>query len=692
MPSSAVESTDADMMVFNDNPQTVTITVDHNVRMGHEFPSPSIIAAGGTASSRVSASWVPGQSSFDIHYASGDTMTIDLGTGPYSTNSTPETFSDGESAAVLAPGPPLTTDVDYRLWFFNGPGILPPLINSFIQANLPAAIAYINQHPITIPAGDSISLQITNIDANPQTLQCVYAGTLPQSNAGNWYLNAVIRIGQAKIQGNATIKGQTGDFTVGVTDAMIWVQAQIDPTLQTKPQVQQLQMSLGDYTIEGTIIGILETLFPFIALLIKAGATAYRVAGAINNQFNTAIISGINNALKKIGGGTAFLPGENGTSPLDALYLATHLLATPRPKTIRVSPAPGVEDLSQWMSTAQIQALTLGKLKIPGTHDSATYQLSSTLSQILYPDIQLLWYLSPSAAPVDGNNPITIPPTQSNPDYLGQLLCNWVLGVGVNSISRTQDLTILQQLQAGIRHFDFRVYFDTRDSNFYIQHALQGPKFQDILTQFQDFLSTNADSGELIFAVISHTNFSSHTDQIPVFANLIKSAIPAQNLYYQPVPPNQTQFDFQSLAGTTVGSITNGAPKIMFINGDSPDVSFVDTLTNTGGYSGVPWNGELYSVTQLSDQQGPPTQASHDPLWSVGWVLGADTPTIVRNILVNLTGVSQFALQNIANGANGALQDFFQLYGTNFNLLIADWFEYGASPSIPEMVISMNLS
>ena len=687
--------TDANMTVFNDNPQPITVTVSNNTKMGDEFPSPSTISAGSAAARKITASNWPGQSSFNFHFATGDTMNIELGTGVYSTKSNPETFANGKSAALLAPGPPLTTDVDFHFYLFNGPGVLPPLINSFIQANLPAILGWINTNPITIDVHDStpsLSFQITSVTAVPQTLQCVYASTLPMSTStGSWYLNAVFRVGQATMQGNETIEGQTGDFTLGVTDAMIWVNMQVDPTLKTMPQVLQLQMSLGNYTLSGTIVKIIAALLPEVAALLPIGATAYRVAGAINNQLNANILSGINGVLKGLGTTLSSL-GGSGTNLAHALRLARHLLATPRLPMARISPAPNDANLSTWMSGAQIQAKTLGQLKIPGTHDSATYQLSSTLSQVSYSDIQLLWYLNAGVAPTTGTNPITVPPTQSKPDYIGQPLYDWVMGVAVNSISRTQDLTISQQLQAGIRHFDFRVYFDTRDSTFYTQHALQGPSFLDILTQFKNFLGTDAGSGELIFANISHTNIADHPEQIPNFANLVKLTIPAQNLYYQPTPSNQKQFDFQTLATATVGSITNGVPKIMFINGDSAKFTFADTITNTTGYSGVPWGGELYTVQQVSDREGPALAAAHDPLWGVSWVLGADTPTIVQNILVALTGVPQWALQSIATAANAALPGFFQQYGTNFNLLEVDWLEYGASPSIPQLIINMNSS
>jgi len=180
-----------------------------------------------------------------------------------------------------------------------------------------------------------------------------------------------------------------------------------------------------------------------------------------------------------------------------------------------------------------MQAKTLGQIKLPATHDSATYGLTSTLSQIAYPDIQFLWYLSDQAAPANNTWSVTVPPTAANPADLGSYLYDFVMSVGVGSAARTQDLTILQQLQSGIRSFDFRVYFDTRDNSFYIQHALRGPLFQDVLSQMQMFLQANPTSGELILATISHTNLQGYPDQIAALTKLINSTIQPENIYYR---------------------------------------------------------------------------------------------------------------------------------------------------------------
>ena len=110
-------------------------------------------------------------------------------------------------------------------------------------------------------------------------------------------MNVIMNVGQATIQGAVTIENQTGNFDVSVSNVTIWMQVKIDPTMNTATQVQQLQISIDDFSGSGTILTILEALFPFIAALVQLGATPYPVAGAINNQLNSKIIDGINGTL-----------------------------------------------------------------------------------------------------------------------------------------------------------------------------------------------------------------------------------------------------------------------------------------------------------------------------------------------------------------------------------------------------------
>ena len=695
--SSALGSTDANMIVYNDYPQSITFTVDNNNDMSSTFPNASPIPSGGNVSGYVQASSWPGQSSFDVHHQSGETMTIDIGSGDYSTGASPEYLKSGQGGVLLAPGPPLTDGVDYTFFFFNGPGVIPPLINSAIQANLPAIIDYISQNSINIPLGSDASLVINSLKLDPTAVQCTYAAMIPDPNGnGNlWNTNIVLNVAQGTAAGSATIEGQAGDFGLSITDCYLYVQLQLDLTFKTKPQVKALQISFGDFSLSGAIIEVLEALIPVFGELLSP----YHIAGAINTIFNTFILDAINSAIS-----SAFAAskssGDSTSDLIKEFRSSASLPISPRVDKAKIDGRPADTDLSLWMSNPAIQAQALGQLKLSGTHDSGTYALTPVLSTISYPDIQLLWYLNNGTAPVNGQWPVTIPPTAANPLYIGPQLYSFIMGQAVNSISRTQDTTILQQLQSGIRHFDLRVFYNSDDQTLYVQHALIGPSLIDILGQFQTFIKNISQSengaAELIFVYISHTNLADYPDQISNLTSLINKFISSQNVYYPSSSPGKSTFDFQSLANDSVSSITQGAPKIMFMNGDFADeqpVAFSDTVVNTAGYAGAPWDGELYTVKDLISREGPALQNHEQPLWSVGWVLGADTPTIIQTILTLLTGVQKWALQDVATNANSSLQEFLAQYAgpkSNFNLVVVDWFEFGASPTVPEMIIAMN--
>lgn len=675
--------TDANMTVANDWPNPITSVVDNNYDMGTTFPSPVTIGAGQTISHEVEAStWSLSQSYFDVEFGAAGTIHTLIGTGHFSTSATPAFLPSGQGGAVLAPGTPFSTATDFAFWFFHGPGKAQDWFNSFIQANLPAIINYIASHPITIPVNDSVSITISNLQMNPGSLTCGYAAAIPPSDPSSTIraFNAILNVGQGTIVGSASIKGHTGDLNLSVSNNSIWVQFQVDLSGQQKPQVTKLQTSLDDYTLSGTIIDVLKSAFPLVAKLFAYGlATPYHLAGFLDNNANQTIIDAINSAI----GNLFKMPLHSAPGDTLKSIIPLHGL----PKLSRR--APGT-DQSTWMSNAQIQARTLAQLKLPGTHDSATYDLSTVLSQITYPDIEFLWNLSAQAAPVNGKWPVVFPPTSTQPLYLGQDLYNFVLGQAVNSISRSQGFNITQQLAAGIRWFDLRVYYDNRDNTFYTQHALRGPAVRDLLSQIQAFLTANSSSGELIFLQVGHTNFDKYPEQIPNFINLIKAIIPGNNIYYPP-GASAKPFDFQSLANTTVGSMTNGSPKVMFLNDDN--ISYPDTVTNSTGYASRGFSGERYTVDELIAQEGDALKTHTEPLWSLGWALGADNTAIAANIFTLLTGVESWALQTLATEANRALSGFVNQNGgasARFNVVSVDWLQYGSTPSVPDFIIGLN--
>ena len=186
-------------------------------------------------------------------------------------------------------------------------------------------------------------------------------------------MNTVIRICQVAVQGNVAIAGQSPDFTARITNATIWVQVQIDPRLQPKPQVLALQLSLGDCTAGGNLCSTMENLFPSVAALFLAGTLAYRIAGAINHQSNAAIISTINSAINNIGG-SVFSQSESTTDVAPGLPITT-------PALVKLQPT-AFPDLSRWMSNTQIQAITLLNLEATIKDTSRTHEPACAASYI----------------------------------------------------------------------------------------------------------------------------------------------------------------------------------------------------------------------------------------------------------------------------------------------------------------------
>ncbi|KAI1109616.1 PLC-like phosphodiesterase [Nemania sp. NC0429] len=684
LPRDEVSMTDANVAVINDCPDDITVRVETNDNMAVKLPDTMNLSSGGTFMSQVKAGNFPWQSFFVLNFNGGNRMKIEIGRGGFKTLATPEYFQDGKAAALLAPAKPFSTGTDYYFWFFNGPGVLPPLINSAIQANLPAILAYVAKNPPTIPLFDNVSVTVKTLKIDPAQVQCVYAACLPKPGpqGTTWIFNTILRVGSAAMLGSATVKGETGGINFSVRDLMIYIQAQVDLTYDTKlhakVRVTTLQCSLGNYDISGPIVTILMLMFPILADLLGP----YRMAGAINTNFNQTIIDRINALLTPV-------PPVHDLAFASMFSLVSLILRPPIPTTPGLPSFPVGLDTANWMSDPRIQTKTLAQLKLPGTHDSATYNLSDVLSLIPYPDIGGLWYFSDGSAPANGQWPISTSPSAKNPDYMGKVLYKYVMGTGVNSISRTQGSNVYSQLQAGIRHFDFRVYYDPRDDTLYTQHAIRGPPFREILSQIGKFFYDRPTSSELVFAVISHTNYTDFPDMIPKLIALIKTYFGLRNnLFY---PSKEKGFDFQSLASTRLTDITKGAPKVMFINPDA--CYFPEIITNTLGYAGTPWSTDMHTTDELAKREGTGLEDNSEPLWSVSWSLAADVPTIIATNLTLLTGVQKWVLRDLATVANKALRGFLGKYGGpngKFNVVTVDWPELGDRETVPEMIIQMN--
>jgi hypothetical protein len=116
---------------------------------------------------------------------------------------------------------------------------------------------------------------------------------------------------------------------------------------------------------------------------------------------------------------------------------------------------------SNWMSTPSIRAKKLHEVVMPGSHDSAAYKLSHK------------W--TPKAATQLGDLPMGIATSMD-------VIKKWTI---------TQDLTIEQQLEHGIRLLDFRIsYVDNWFSKdgFALTHTFGCCSYEEGLNQVKSFL------------------------------------------------------------------------------------------------------------------------------------------------------------------------------------------------------------
>ncbi|XP_069141093.1 PI-PLC X domain-containing protein 2-like [Argopecten irradians] len=119
-----------------------------------------------------------------------------------------------------------------------------------------------------------------------------------------------------------------------------------------------------------------------------------------------------------------------------------------------------------WMSElpGHLTRVPLSCLAIPGSHDSGAYALDKS-------------------AGVSVDEPRLV-------SFLGSLCCGAGLSV-VNRWSVTQDLSLGQQLEAGIRYLDLRVCVKPQTADTHFLHGLYGTKVLTALKEVKDFLDKN---------------------------------------------------------------------------------------------------------------------------------------------------------------------------------------------------------
>lgn len=681
-----VQSTNAYMTITNNYPFSLIVTISNNINMKDTFPSQTIEAGKTSSLSYVSTGTEISQSYFNIAYGS-NTIKVNIGQDSYVTNA--NFFgSEGQAGVLLAPTKPFSKDTDYTFYFFAGPGILPPLINSFFTANLPAIVAYVSTSSFTFDLDKDIQIIIKQLDFTPKSIHCSYAALSPidqhHKNNQQWNINMILNL-NGRISGSIVYHGMNINFHITLNNGSMLLQSILNiNNLETfSCIITKLAFSIQTFNLNKDLLTLIQTFFSTWYALID---TPYHLASTLNVKYNSLIIEKLNIAIKKL---------LNTTSIKDVFKKNRLVSATRLSYNDNRNMKQTNIDQSRWMSIPRIQSKTLLQLKIPGTHNSGSYGLTRKLSQIMYDNIKFLWGLNANSAPANGQLSFN-----TNKLYVGRILFDYIIDTTLR-ISISQNRTIRQQLDDGVRFFDLRVYYDT-DGSFYIQHSLRGPELNDVLSQIRHFLDVHSTSGELIFLSISHTNFGDDPEKLPSrMATVIQNNLKP----YLYVPANSAgikHFDFQILSNMTLSSITTTdsnvtSPKVIVLNTDNADEYYYkDTVVNTRGFTDsgrweINSNG-VNSLTELIEVESQGLKKNTKSMYHISWIQTPKIIDIFQNIVNHISGnASTMLLEQLALETNSALQDFLKNHETNtFNLVTFDWYDISSTTNPVNMIIELN--
>lgn len=317
---------------------------------------------------------------------------------------------------------------------------------------------------------------------------------------------------------------------------------------------------------------------------------------------------------------------------------------------------------AQWMSDPAVQSKQVGRLVLPGTHDSGAYSLTLSLSQVEYANIAFLWRMSDRQAPVEEARAATF--------YVGPLLYDFVFRL-VLETSRAHDQPLAQQLADGIRYFDLRLYWDTDDQDLYVHHGLRGAPVSELLKDVGAFVA-DAGGRELVFLEVSHTNFGQEAEGPAALLAQLNEYVGADRLY--------APAGLDALAATKLSDITGTGSRVVVLNTDT-GYQFAQgaPVLNTDGFqdSGRSADGvdDVQQLAQLEAQGLAAPRTS--PFYKVAWTLTPQAADIINGAVARVTAEqTPPLLKQLADQANQALQDFVNANRQHpFNLITVDWYE-----------------
>ena len=153
----------------------------------------------------------------------------------------------------------------------------------------------------------------------------------------------------------------------------------------------------------------------------------------------------------------------------------------------------------------------VGEITWPGSHDSGAYCKEFVFSKVVHH--HWLHYIGTHLLNCLGKN-------------AKQFASDW---------TRTQALTIRQQLEHGVRYIDLRVSKCVRDNKYYIVHSFCGPQLEDVLGEIGTFVAEHV--GECLLVEVDPVSEVDHYELHGIFESKLSNFLLKREQGSPPLSP-----------------------------------------------------------------------------------------------------------------------------------------------------------
>jgi hypothetical protein len=287
---------------------------------------------------------------------------------------------------------------------------------------------------------------------------------------------------------------------------------------------------------------------------------------------------------------------------------------------------------------------------MPGTHDSGTYQWNKELGAS--PDSDLCMTIQNALEGGSGGKGLL-------GLGVGSMIADHVLEHVYDRMCKCQDLSISDQLNAGIRYLDLRVAWNESVSGFYTCHGVYCVELKVILDQIVAFLKQN--TKEIVFLDFNH--FYKVDDKHAALAALIMERLGDMMAIQGQLNPNSTVKEYWD----------KGVQVVAVYHHDETQKASNGKLWFRGVLHS-PWPNKNQTKDLHENLAGHIRGRNKDKFFVLQGILTPDGELIKQEIMENKGATS---IKSIARRVSGKVVDWVddEWKGETHNIVIVDFFQ-----------------